>query len=273
MKKIISVVTSSRADYGLLKPLLIELEKSNQFRLKLLVTGSHLLKNYGYTFKEINKDGYKEIFKMKVLLNSDTSDGVLKSLASTIFQSSDILQKMKSDILLVMGDRYEIFAIAAVAHVLKIPVAHFSGGEITEGAIDDAFRHSISKMSQLHFTSTEIYKKRVIQLGENPKNVFNIGEIGMDNIKNYELFNKEELKKKLGIFFNKINLLITFHPITLETNTSELHIKNLLKALSTQKNTNFIFTLSNADPDNKIINIYIKNFVNKNKKNLLHLLL
>ena len=261
----ICVVTSSRADYGLLKPLLIKLEKSRKCRLQILITGSHLIKKYGYTINEIIHDQYNKIHKLKFNMSSDTYLNTNNSIGIMIKKSSIMLSGIKPKLLVVMGDRFEIFAIVVASYVLNIPVVHISGGETTEGALDEGFRHSITKMSFLHFTSTNIYKKRVIQLGENPDSVFNIGEIGLDNLKNINYLTKNNLVDKFNFKFDKYNFLITLHPVTLEKESSQKNIMNLLKALSAQKETNFFFTLSNADPDNNIIDSKIKSYVKRNK--------
>ena len=261
MKKKFCVITSSRADYGLLKPLIDGINNCDAMELQLIVTGSHLVSEFGYTYKEIENDGIKINAKIEILLSSDTPIAIAKSMGLTLISFSETYNILKPDIIFVMGDRYEIFSAVAAAHVSLLPVAHISGGEVTEGVIDDAFRHSITKMSHLHFTSIEEYRDRVIQLGENPKTVFNVGEIGVENIKDYELITKNELENDLGFKLDKRNLLITFHPVTLEHNTSKIQFGNLLYVLSKQKNTKLIFTRANSDTFGQIINQMIKDYV------------
>ena len=265
MKKKICVVTGSRAEYGLLKPLMDEIKKTKFFNLQLIVTGMHLSKEFGYTYKEIEKDGFNINSKINIALESDTASGISKSMGLAMIGFGKAFNKLKPGMVVVLGDRFEVFSATAAAHVANIPVAHIHGGEITEGAFDDAFRHSITKMSYLHFTSTEEYKKRTIQLGESPNRVFNVGAIGLDNIKNIKLLSKSELERKINFKFAKKNLLITFHPVTLENNTAKVQFANILSALSKLKDTNLIFTKSNADKGGTTINKMINSYVSKNK--------
>ena len=266
-KRRVCIITGSRAEYGLLMPLIKEVKKDPSLKLQLLATGMHLSKDFGSTYKEIEKDGFKINKKINIILKSDKSVGIAKSTGKAIEGFAKVYKEIKPDIVVVLGDRFEIFAAATAAHISRIPIAHIHGGELTEGAFDDAFRHSITKMSHLHFTSVEEYRKRVIQLGENPKRVFNIGAIGLDNIKKLKLFTKKELEKDLNFRFNKYNLLVTFHPVTLEPNIAKKHFKNLLGALAQLENTNIIFTKANADTGGKAINALIDLYVKKNKGN------
>ena len=261
MKKKICVISSSRADYGLLRPFLDELIKCPVIELQLIATGSHLTTDFGYTCKEIEIDGFDINDKIEILLSSDTPVGVSKSMGLTIISFSEAFYRLKPDIVFVMGDRFEIFSAVAAAHVSRLPVAHLSGGEVTKGAYDDAFRHSITKMSHLHFTSNLEYRKRVIQLGENPKTVFNVGEIGLDNIRNVRLLTKVDLENDLSFKFNKKNFLITFHPVTLEDNSSKIHLDHLLNYFIDKSDTNVIFTKTNADTFGRIINQTLDNYV------------
>lgn len=267
MTKKICVITGSRADYGLLKPFLDQVKTSNDAELQLIVTGSHLSPEFGNTYKEIEEDGFEIADRIEILLSSDTPVGISKSMGLACISFAEIYDKLKPDMIVVMGDRYEIFSAVAVAHVSRIPVAHFSGGEVTEGAIDDAFRHSITKMSNLHFTATEEYRKRVIQLGEYSDTVFNVGETGLENIRNIGLLTKNELESGLGFRFNKRNLLITFHPVTMEEDTSNRQFGDLLSALKEQKDTTLIFTKTNADTNGRIINQMIDDYVSKFPEN------
>lgn len=264
MSNRVCVVTGSRAEYGLLSPLLAALRADDAFQLQLLVTGSHLSPEFGLTYREIEADGYTIDEKVEVVLSSDTPVGICKSMGLGLISFSEAFSRLKPDLIVVLGDRYEIFSAVSAAHISRIPVAHLHGGEVTEGAFDDALRHSITKMSHLHFTSTEAYRKRVIQLGEAPERVFNVGAIGLDNLHRLSLLSREDLEHDLGIKFNKHNLLCTFHPVTLEHNSSLEQVRSLLKVLEQQPDTNVIFTKTNADTDGRIINQLIDEFVEKN---------
>jgi GDP/UDP-N,N'-diacetylbacillosamine 2-epimerase (hydrolysing) len=263
MKRKICIITGSRAEYGLLKPLLDEIKSDPDLSLQLIVTGMHLSPEFGLTFSEIEKDGFRIDNKIEILLSSDTATGTLKSMGLALMGFGEAYERLRPDIIVVLGDRFEIFSAAASALVSEIPVAHIHGGEVTEGAFDDAFRHSITKMSHLHFTSTEEYRKRVIQLGEAPERVFDVGAIGLDNVKRLKLLSKKELENKLNFKFAKRNLLVTFHPVTLE-NTTEKQFKNLLTVLNELKDTKIIFTKTNADPGGMTINRIIDEYVVKN---------
>jgi GDP/UDP-N,N'-diacetylbacillosamine 2-epimerase (hydrolysing) len=263
MKRKICIITGSRAEYGLLKPLLDEIKSDPDLSLQLIVTGMHLSPEFGLTFSEIEKDGFSIDEKIEILLSSVTSVGVSKAMGLAMISFSEIYKRLKPNIIVVLGDRFEIFSAVAVAHVSQIPVAHISGGEVTEGAFDDAFRHSITKMSGIHFTSCEEYRRRVIQLGEHPDRVFNVGAIGLDNVKRLKLLSKKELENKLNFKFAKRNLLVTFHPVTLEK-TTEKQFKNLLTVLNELKDTKIIFTKTNADPGGMTINRIIDEYVVKN---------
>lgn len=263
MKKV-CVVTGSRAEYGLLKSTLKYIKLSKSLKLQLIVTGMHLSKKFSYTFKEIQKDGFNINHKIKMNLNYDDSFNIAKSMGKSLPEFVKSFSSLKPDLILILGDRYEIFAAATAAMLSRIPVAHLHGGEITEGAYDDMIRHSLTKMSHLHFVTHEMYKKRVIQLGEDPKKVFNVGGFGVDNIKNIKLLNKKNLEQKMNFKFLEKNLLITFHPTTLEKNSTTKYTKNLLNALNTCKNTGLIFTMPNADNENSIIFEMIKKFCKKN---------
>lgn len=260
----ICVVTSSRADYGLLKSLISCLDSDPKFNLQLIATGMHLLPKFGNTYKEIETDGFKINHKIKMLSNSDTAEAIIKSMGKGSINFADVLVKIKPDLIIVLGDRFEILTVASSALIASIPIAHLHGGESTEGLIDEAIRHSITKMSHLHFVATENYRKKVIQLGEQPNRVFNVGGLGVDRIKNTKLLKKKEIEKILNFKFANKNLLVTFHPVTLEKNNEESHFKQLLLALKLLKDTNIIFTLPNADKNGQIIIKLIKNFVRKN---------
>lgn len=264
MSNRVCVVTGSRAEYGLLSPLLEALRADESFELQLLVTGSHLSPEFGLTYREIEADGYTIDEKVEVVLSSDTPVGICKSMGLGLISFAEAYARLTPDLILVLGDRYEIFSAVSAAHISRIPVAHLHGGEVTEGAFDDALRHSITKMSHLHFTSTDAYRQRVIQLGEAPERVFNVGAIGLDNLRRLPLLSREDLEQQLGFKFNNHNLLCTFHPVTLEHNSSEQQIQSLLNVLEQQVDTSVIFTKTNADTDGRIINQMIDDFAAKN---------
>ena len=263
MKKV-CVVTGTRAEYGLLKPLI-----DNDLELQLIVTGMHLSPEFGMTYNEIIDDGYKVNEKIEILLSSDTPVGISKSMGLATISFAEAFERLKPDMLVVLGDRFEIFAVCSSAVVAKIPIAHLHGGETTEGAFDEAFRHSITKMSYLHFTSTDEYKKRVIQLGENPKRVFNVGAIGVENIIKMELMSKDELEKSIGFNLRDSFSLVTFHPVTLESSTSEEQIKEVLNALDSIDDMKYIITKANSDSDGRIINRFIDEYCNNNKEKVI----
>ncbi len=260
MKRKICVVTGGRADYGLLKWLIQGIKDDPALSLQVIATGSHLSKIYGETYKEIEKDGFPIDFKIKILQRKDNAIGISESIGKSIVGCSKKFEILKPDLIVLLGDRFEIFAAAAAALVSRIPVAHIHGGETTRGAFDESLRHSITKMSHLHFVAAEEYKNRVIQLGEKPSNVFNVGGLGIDGIKRVTLKSKSELELSLGITFNQKNLLVTFHPVTLEDNTAEKQMRELLEALDELENTTIIFTLPNPDTGGlaiiKLINQY-----------------
>ena len=264
MSNRVCVVTGSRAEYGLLSPLLEALRAEESFELQLLVTGSHLSPEFGLTYREIEADGYTIDEKVEVVLSSDTPVGICKSMGLGLISFAEAYARLMPDLILVLGDRYEIFSAVSAAHISRIPVAHLHGGEVTEGAFDDALRHSITKMSHLHFTSTDAYRQRVIQLGEAPERVFNVGAIGLDNLHRLPLLSREDLEEQLEFKFNTHNLLCTFHPVTLEHNSSEQQIQSLLNVLEQQVDTSVIFTKTNADTDGRIINQMIDDFAVKN---------
>lgn len=264
MKKV-CVVTGTRAEYGLLKPLIERINNDNELELQLIATGMHLSPEFGLTYKAIEEDGYIINEKIEILLSSDTSVGISKSMGLATISFSEAFERLKPDMIIVLGDRYEIFAVCSAAVVAKIPVAHLHGGETTEGAFDEAFRHSITKMSYLHFTSTEEYRKRVIQLGENPSRVFNVGAIGVENINTLDFLNKDELEDSIDFKLNKPFGLVTFHPVTLENSTSYEQVRELFDALDSIEDMKFIITKANSDSDGRIINKAIDEYVIKNK--------
>jgi len=263
MKRKICVVTGTRAEYGLLYWLMKEIEVDSELKLQLIVTGMHLSPEFGLTYKEIEKE-FKIDTKIEMLLSSDTSIGISKSMGLAQISFAEVYEKLKPDIVVLLGDRYEIFSAVSAAMIARVPVAHLHGGETTEGAFDEAIRHSITKMSHLHFVATEEYRKRVIQLGEEPKRVFNVGGMGIENIKRLKLLRKEEFEKSIDFKLNRKNILVTFHPVTLENATAKEQFSELLEVIDELKDTNIIFTKANSDTDGRIINKMIDEYVAKN---------
>lgn len=260
----ICIATGTRAEYGLLKPLIDQIRLTAKYELQLLVTGAHLSPEFGLTYRLIEEDGLKINAKVEMLLSSDTSEGIVKSMGLGMIGFADALKNLQPDLIFILGDRYEMLALASAAVIFKIPIAHLHGGEITEGAYDDAIRHSITKMSTLHFTSTEEYRQRVIQMGEQPEMVFNVGAIGLDNIINLPLLTKEALAESLNVSFKKYNYLVTFHPETLSEQSVVLQFEILLDVINKDKDGFFIFTHANADTDGRVINKMIDAFVAQN---------
>lgn len=261
----ICIVTGSRAEYGLLYWLIKNIESDHELELQLIVTGMHLSSEFGMTYLEIERD-FKIDRKIDLNLTSDTSIGISKSMAIALTSFTEVYEELKPDILLVLGDRYEIFSAVTAAMISKIPIAHLHGGESTEGLIDEAIRHCISKMSHLHFTAADIYTKKLIQLGEDPRNVFNVGGLGIENIKRLKLLSKLDFENLIKFKLNLRNILVTFHPVTLETKTSQKQFLELLSSLDELENTNIIFTKTNSDIDGKVINLMIDEYVVKNPK-------
>ncbi|MFN7910620.1 MAG: UDP-N-acetylglucosamine 2-epimerase [Bacteroidota bacterium] len=258
------VITSSRADYGLLRPLLLRIKGDNFFDLKIIATGSHLSKDFGYTYKEITNDKFHIFKKIDIVQSHDRPVDIANSSAIAIKSFGQLYAKHKPDAIFVLGDRYEVFCSVFAALFFKIPVIHYSGGEKTIGAYDDSIRHSITKMSHLHFVSCLDYRKRVIQLGENPKHVFNVGSLGIDNIKNLKLFSKSELEQSLNLKLSKPTFLVSYYPETLSKLTAKQQFQQVLEALSFFENHQIIFTKSNADNDGRIISKMIDQFVQIN---------
>ena len=252
----ICVVTGTRAEYGLLRWVMHGILDSELLELQLIVTGMHLSPEFGLTVNLIESDGFRIDRKVEMLLSSDTSVGITKSMGLAMLGFADAIADLSPDLFLVLGDRFEIFAASAAAMVSKIPIAHCHGGELTEGAFDDAMRHSITKMSHIHFVATKEYRQRVIQLGEHPDRVLNVGGLGVDSIEKISLLSRTELEDALDFKFADKNLLITFHPVTLENNTRSSQIDELLQALLTLDNTGLIFTMPNADSDSRVIFCY-----------------
>lgn len=261
MRKI-CVVTATRAEYGQLSRLIKLASEDSDCALQLLVTGAHLSKDFGYTCNEIEKDGFKITERIDINLSTDTAQGIAASMGIAINSFTSAFLRLKPDIVVLLGDRYEIFAVATAALLCAIPIAHLGGGATTEGAIDEAIRHSISKMAHLHFAGAELERHRIIQLGEAPERVFNFGEPAVDVIKNTPLISKEELEKFIGRKFKKHNLLVTFHPVTLAgTGNSSKQFDNLLEVLDTLDDTLLIFTKPNADAECRSLAAKIDKYV------------
>jgi len=266
-KRKICFISGSRAEYGMLYFLMKKVHSNKKLKLQLLVTGMHLSKKYGLTFREIQRDGFKIDKKITLPLLKSSSFAITKSTGTGVIKIGKSLHRMNPDLLVLVGDRFEIFAAAFAGLINRIPIAHIHGGEITKGSFDDALRHSITKMSNWHFVANKKYKKRVIQLGENPNHVFISGGLGVDTVKKTKFLKKNILEKKLKFKFDKKNLMITFHPVTLDKESGLKSLKLILRAISKLKNTKLFFTLPNADPDNHIIRKIINNFANNKKLN------
>ena len=263
----VSVITSTRAEYGLLKNLAYLLNKSKKFKLQFVVTGTHLEKKFGNTIKEIRKDGFKNLKKLKYLTGGDNTISITKSIGNGMIKFCKIFINNKPDLLIVLGDRYELISSCYSATLLKIPICHFQGGEQTYGATDDVVRNSVTKLSHIHFAATKKYKKRIIQMGENPKYVFNVGGFGCENIKKYNKISKKVLEKKYNIKISEPFCVATFHPETLSNINILNQIKPMLQALRRYKDLRIIFTYPNADIGFKKIISEIKYFVNEDKNN------
>lgn len=261
MRKI-CVITGSRAEYGLLYWLIKELSISKELQLQLVVTGAHLRSEFGNTYLQI-QDEFNIDKKVDILKHSNDKLGVCKSMGVAIAELGKALSDLAPDIVVVLGDRYEIFCAASAALVLGVPIAHIHGGELSAGAIDEAFRHSITKMSHIHFSATKEYAKRIAQLGEDPKYIFNVGGMGIENIKRLKLLNKTKFQNSIKFKLNKKNILVTFHPITTQKDSSN-DFKEILKALNELKDTNIIFTKANSDAGGVIINKMIDEYVKSN---------
>lgn len=259
----ICVITGTRAEYGLLRWVMQGIKDDLGLKLQIIATGMHLSPEFGLTYREIEEDGFKIDRKVEMLTKSDTPVGIAKSMGIGLIGFADALSELNPDLIVVLGDRFEIFSAVAAAMAARIPVAHLHGGEATEGLIDEAIRHSITKMSQLHFVAAEEYRKRVIQLGEQPDRVFLVGGLGVDSIKHLRLFDRAELEASLDFKLGPKNLLITFHPVTLEKGTAADQMTELLAALADLQDTHLIFTMPNADTDGRVLIKMIEQFVEK----------
>lgn len=261
MTRKVCVITGTRAEYGLLRWVMQGIKDDPELTLQVIATGMHLSPEFGLTYREIEKDGFQIDRMIEMLTSSDTSVGIAKSMGLGLIGFADALNELKPDLIVVLGDRFEIFAAVSAALVARIPVAHLHGGETTEGAFDEALRHSITKMAHLHFVAAEEYRQRVIQLGEQPDKVFLVGGLGIDNIKRLNLLNREELEASIDFKLGRKNLLITFHPVTLENSTATEQMAELLKVLAGLTDTQLIFTMPNADNDGRALIKMVQQFV------------
>ena len=265
MRKI-CIVTGSRAEWGLLSGLARKITDDPELELQIIATNMHLSPEFGLTYREIERQGFRINRKVEMLLSSDSANATGKSVGLATIGFADAYEELAPDLLLVLGDRYEILAAVTAALFYKIPVAHLHGGEVTEGAYDDAIRHAITKMSHLHFTSTEEYRRRVIQLGEQPERVFHVGAIGIDNIRHIALLDKKVLEEQLDFPFDRKTVLVTYHPETLDAIPVEEQFRNLLEALDDRQDIRILFTLPNSDTGGRIIVRMIEEFVARNKQ-------
>lgn len=258
--KTITIVTATRSEYGLLSPVIYTLKNSGKFEVRVVVTGAHLSPEFGLTYKEIEKEGIPIDRKIEILLSADTSSAISKSMGIAMIGFADYFAERRPDAIVVLGDRYETLAVCCAAMNARIPIIHLYGGETTEGAIDEVIRHAITKLSYLHLTSTEKYRKRVIQLGEDPDRVFVVGAIGVENALRKQLLTKKQLESELNFQLDKPYAVVTFHPVTLETDSAEYQCNELMKALDKHPEMNYIITKANADADGRIINRIIDEY-------------
>lgn len=265
MRKI-CVVTGSRAEYGILRNLMAAIKADPELQLQIIATNQHLSKLQGETYKEIERDSFAIDYKVYMADDEapDIANSTAKSISRGVSGFADAFDALRPDLLLILGDRYEMLVVASTALIYKIPIAHLHGGEITEGAFDDAIRHAITKMSHLHFTSTEVYRNRVIQLGEQPERVFNVGSLGVENVMKNDFMSKEEIECSLNFKLTDKCFLCTYHPVTLSNMSSEVQVLNLLEALDNYKDYHIIFTYSNSDTNSQIIIKRIQEYVDKN---------
>lgn len=265
-KRKICVVTGTRAEYGILYWLIKEIQQDPDLELQIIATGMHLSPEFGLTYRQIEEDGFVINEKVEMLLSADTASSIAKSTGIGTIGFSDSISRLNPDLVIILGDRFEALSAAQTALILNIPIVHIHGGEITHGAYDDAIRHAITKMSYLHFVSTETYRNRVIQLGEHPDRVFNVGALGVENIKKIIFLTKYELEKSLHINLSNPIFLITFHPTTLSENPLE-GIEELLNVLESFKDVTMVFTKANADNQGRQVNQMINYFVNHQPTN------
>jgi GDP/UDP-N,N'-diacetylbacillosamine 2-epimerase (hydrolysing) len=264
-KRKICVVTGTRAEYGLFIPLLKKLKASRKYELQIVAMGMHLSPEFGLTYREIEKDGFRISEKVEMLLSSDSEVGVTKATGLGMIEMAGAFNRLEPDLVFLLGDRFELLAAATAAMIARIPIAHIHGGELTEGAIDEPIRHSITKMSYLHFTSTAQYRQRVIQLGEEPERVFNVGALGIDNIKGMKLLSRSAMLKKLGFKSSDKYVVVTFHSVTLEGSAGTRHFVSLLKVLAGLRGTKVVLTMPNADSHGRELIGLVDEFAAKNR--------
>lgn len=262
MRKI-CVITGTRAEYGLLRWIMQGIKDDPELRLQIIATGMHLSPEFGLTYQSIEEDGFYIDRKVEMLTSSDTPVGITKSMGLGMIGFADALNELDPDLIVVLGDRFEIFSAVSAALLARIPVAHIHGGESTEGVIDESIRHSITKMSHLHFVSAEEYRRRVIQLGEQPERTHLVGAPGIDGIKRLKLLDRVQLEESLDFKLGSKSLLITFHPVTLEKATAGDQFEELLASLALLKDTQLIFTMPNADTDGRELIKLVENFVSR----------
>lgn len=266
MRRRICIVTGSRAEYGLLSSLMREIDSDPELELQIIVTGMHLSPEFGFTYKDVEEDGFRINRRVEMLLSSDSPVGISKSMGLASIGLGEAFADLQPDLVVLLGDRFETFCAATAACVARIPVAHIHGGEVSMGSMDEAFRHSITKLSHLHFTSTETYRKRVIQLGEDPERVFNVGAIGVENIRRLGLLNRDALERKLGFSLGRNSILVTFHPATLDAGNAADQFHELLAAIDSIPDLKIIFTKANADAGGRAINALIEQYVSCNRE-------
>lgn len=267
--KNICVLTATRAEYGLLKNLILRLQQEPEFRVNVVVTGMHLDQAFGETYREIEEDGIAIAAKLPVLSENGSAVGMSETMANALISFGHFFADNRQDLLVVLGDRYETMAVCIAAMNEQIPIAHIHGGEVTEGAIDDAIRHSITKMSFLHFTSTEVYRKRVIQLGEQPDRVFCVGALGIENILRQELLTRSELEDSIRFHLGEKYCLVTFHPTTLEEDTGIGQVEELLQAMDAAPAYRYLITKANADAGGRLINARLERYAQEHNENTL----
>ncbi|CAH1192914.1 GDP/UDP-N,N'-diacetylbacillosamine 2-epimerase (hydrolyzing) [Paenibacillus plantiphilus] len=260
----ICIITGSRAEYGLLYWLMKEINMDEELELILIATGSHLSPEFGLTYKEIERDGFIINSKIEMIVSSDTPIGIAKSIGLGVISFAEAFDRLTPDIIVLLGDRYEMLAAAQAALVLKVPVAHIHGGEKTEGAIDESIRHAVTKMSQLHFVAADDYRRRVIQLGEPPQRVFQVGAMGIDQLMQTSRLSRDEFEKSVGFRLGKLNFLVTYHPVTLHRDGNEKVMSELLSALNEFPEVKIIFTKPNADAEGRILSQMIDQYVEEN---------
>ena len=264
--KRVCIVTATKAEYGLLKPIILKLQAQNNLEVRVVATGMHLSPEFGMTCQEIEQDGIRLDRKIEILLSADTSSAISKSMGLAMISFADYFSERKPDLLIVLGDRYEILAVATTAMNARIPIAHLYGGDITEGAVDDVVRHAITKMSYFHFTATREHRRRVIQMGESPERVFWVGAMSVENACDVKKLSMHDLQEQIAFYWNRDlekMAVVTFHPVTLEDDTAREQFQNILNALDYFEDLKVIFTKANADAGGRVINHMIDDYVNE----------